>query len=256
MGLLRKVARAVSGLLFSVSLLSLISVLFIVNVTSRDNAREIFLKIFPNVLTKSIGSERIEQVYAGLSLACTQSSTVSFPFGNESITLNCSEFVNTNSTNLLYVMSTKFFDNIYYRDYGCEFVQCLQKISSPLDVIVVFSSASHEFFNGLILPATAATALTGAAFFFSIETWPERFKTFGLYFLLNGIFFFILPYTKSLILSRIPGESADIVGSVVDAIFNLVTPILLVFLVVGIIFVSVWIVGKFLPKKTPSKKSK
>jgi hypothetical protein len=256
MGLLRKVACAASGLLFSISLLLLISVVFFLNITDYDNARGIFLKIFPSVLNKSIGAEQIDHAYAALSLLCMQRSTVSFPFENDSISLECSEFVNTNSTNLLYLISTKFFNSIYYKDYGCEFVQCLQGISSPVDAIVVFSSTAHDFFNNLLLPVAIATVLTGVAFFFSIETWSGRFKTFGLYFLLNGIFFFILPYIKSFVLLKLPLEAADIAGSVVDAIFDLISPILLIFLLLGIVFIFVWIAGKFIAKKTTSKKSK
>jgi hypothetical protein len=144
------------------------------------------------------------------------------------------------------------FDKIYYKEYECEFLKCIQEIKSPEQATIIFSQAGHVFLNGIFLPVLVITAFAGAVLFLLIETWPERFKAFGIEFFFIGIFFFLTPYLKNMFSGNLTPES-KMAGDVFDMVFNLISPILLIFLVVGIILMVLWIITKFFLKKKEAK---
>jgi hypothetical protein len=248
MSLLKKAIKILSGFFFSLSLSLLILIFLAYMVTSYENGKTIFTTVFMNMLKKQINPQQLEQTYNQISTYCKERESLTLPLMNENITLNCTSVLNTNSTHLLYLLAEKSFDKFYHKNYGCEFIECVQKIKSAEDATVFFSSLSHTFFKEALMPMILLTILTGITLFFSIESWPERCKTFGLEFFFIGIFFLLIPYVKSFTLGQLPLEVA-IVENIFDKVFELISPILLIFLIVGIILLGMWSLSKFLVKK-------
>ena len=252
MSLLKKIARILVSLLFAVSL-SLLSLTIVLSLlTSYDNSKAIFTSVYAKAIGNQVTPEQIEETYNSLSLYCKERDVVSVPFMNENITINCSEIATTNSTNLIYLVSEKLFDIFYYKSYGCEFIKCLQEINSAEGAMILFSSTAHAFFNNLILIVLLVTALIGAILLLLIETWPERFKSFGLHFLFIGVFFFLMPYLKELVLEKLPPELA-VIGDVLDPVFKIISSVLLIFLIVGVILAGIWLLMRFFVKKKQPK---
>jgi hypothetical protein len=252
MGLLKTIARFIVGFLFSVSLTLLLSIFLASVLTNYGNIKPIFATVYSNAIMRQLGAQRIEELYNSATLYCREEETVTIPYGYENITLNCNEITNTNSTYLVSIIVEKFFNTFYYKDYGCEFLTCMQKISSLEDAVVVFSSTSHRFFESIIFVMLFVTILIGVALFFLIENWEGRFKSFGVEFLFIGLLYFLTPYLESIVFDKLPPE-APITKDAFDAIFNSVSPVFLIFFIIGAIFIGIWLFIKFSTKKPTSK---
>jgi uncharacterized membrane protein len=115
----------------------------------------------------------------------------------------------------------------------------LKKIESLDEIAVVFSSTSYKFFSNILQPLFIFSIVFGVLLFILIETWEGRCKVFGFEFLSIGIFFFFLPYLKDILLRELP-EGLPINENIFDLIFNEITQILLLFLILGLILIMAW----------------
>jgi hypothetical protein len=245
MGLFRNMAKGMMIFFFSLSLTLLVLTIFLYNLTSYEKARTVFKDVFKNFVVKNMSSEEIEELYNGLSLYCKTSKNVSVSISKDT-KLDCSEIIDKNSTYLIELIGEKSFDNIYYKDYGCSFLDCLKKVKSPEEFSVVLSSTSHGFFSKILMPLFVFTIVFGAILLILIESWEGRCKTFGLEFLSIGVFFFILPKLKNFFLQKLP-EGLP-VGESISLVFDEITKILMFFLVLGLILISTWVLIKLRKK--------
>jgi len=250
--LMRKVIGLLSGFLFSVSLTLLVLILLASSLTAYEISKEVFTTLLANTLKRQMNPQQLEQTYQQVSAYCKSNQNFTLPMMNENITMDCQAILATNSSYLVYLLAEKFFDGLYYKSYGCDFLTCLQGLKSAEDAIIFFSSTSHEFFKSSVWPVILLNVVIGIALLLSIEDWPGRCKAFGLQFLFIGVFFFLVPYLKSFTLDRLPPEAA-IAENLLDKIFELISPILLVFFVAGIVLIGIWLGNKFLMKKQKPK---
>jgi len=252
-GILRKIVRVASGFLFSLCLLLSLLTILASTLTKYENVRMIFIGIYANALKEQLGDQQINQSYNSLSVYCKQNEKVDFPLMNQNMTLNCSDIVGTNSTHFLYLLAGRIVDGFYYKDYGCEFIKCLQEMFyekhlSPEKVTVLFSSTSNKFFDKIILPIALATVFTGLLLFASIETWSGRFKTFGIEFLFIGIFYFLMPYLEGIVFKLLPPQ-ASVAEGVYGVVSKIISPVLVFFFTIGVVFTVLWVLSKFMKKK-------
>jgi len=260
MGILRKIARFASGLLFSLCLSLLLLTILASSLTKYENVKMIFTDVYVNALKGQMGDQQIEQTYNNMSIYCQQNEKIDFPFMNQNMTLSCSDIVGTNSTHFLYLLAGKVVDVFYYKDYGCDFIKCLQEmfsekiLSTPEKAMALLSSTSNKFFDKIFLPMALATVFTGLLLLASIETWPGRFKTVGIEFLFIGIFYFLAPYLEGFIFKLLPPQ-ASVAEGIYETVFKMTSHVLLIFFVIGVVFIALWVLSKFLMKKK-KKKSK
>ncbi|MEM5879048.1 MAG: hypothetical protein QXU74_00965 [Candidatus Aenigmatarchaeota archaeon] len=250
MGILRNIGKGITTFLFSIFLALLLLTFLLYNITAYENMKNIFITAFRSVLLQNMTSQEIEEKYSMLSSYCKTNAEVTLPIDN--ITLRCSEILEKDSSGFVNLIMEKIFDNFYFKNYECNFIDCLKEIRSGEDIAVVFSSLSHNFFEKIFGQLLMATVVTGIALFFLIETWDGRFKVFGLEFLSIGVFFFFLSYFKVFLIERIP-KDLPIGENVLDIVFNQLSSILLIFLILGVAFFVAWILMKFFGK---SKKPK
>jgi|GEM_PF-5634289 hypothetical protein len=250
MGILRNIAKAIATFFFSLFLaLFLITFLFY-NVTSYNTSKEIFTTVFKNILLENTTNREIEEVYSSISSYCKVNTNITLPIDN--MTLSCSEILDKDVNTLINIIAEKFFEKFYYKSYECDFLECVKNIRTGEDFAVFFSLKAHNFFERLIWPLLAITIGSGIALFFLIETWSGRFKIFGFEFLSIGIFFFLLPYFKDFAVQKIP-KDIPAVENILNTVLNQLSSILLIFFILGIIFVSAWVLIKIFGKKSKSK---
>jgi hypothetical protein len=247
MGILRNIAKAIATFFFSLFLaLFLITFLFH-NITSYDTAKDIFITVFKSSLLKNTTTQEIEQLYSSISSYCKVNTNITLPMDN--MTLSCSEILNKDTDTFINLIAEKFFEKFFYKSYECDFLECVKNIRTGEDFAVFFSLKAHDFFDRLLEPLLITTIVSGIALFFLIETWNGRFKLFGFEFLSIGVFFFLLPYLKDFAIKKMPKE-IPAVENVLNMVLDQLSSILLIFFILGIVFVSAWILIKIFGKKS------
>jgi uncharacterized membrane protein YhdT len=131
------------------------------------------------------------------------------------------------------------FDNIYYKEFDCGFVECVQ--AGKFDIML--SAQGHEFFNGIKMYLIAAVVVSAVMIFVSAETWLARMKGFGVPLLFIGLSYVMINLVKSNIISQFPfAQEAEQIGISVAPIVNkIVAPMLnsfLIALVVGAVLTA------------------
>jgi hypothetical protein len=250
MGILRNIAKAITTFFFSLFLAFLLITFLFYNITNYNTIKNIFTTVFKISLLENTTTQEIEQLYSSIFSYCKVNTNITLPIDN--MTLSCSEILDKNSDTFINLIAEKSFEKFYYKSYECDFLECVKNIRSGEDFAVFFSLKAHGFFERLLWLLLITTIVSGIALFFLIETWSGRFKLFGFEFLSIGIFFFLLPYLKDFASKKIPKE-IPAVEKVLNLILDQLSSILLIFFILGILFVSAWILIKIFGKKSKSK---
>jgi len=249
MGLLKLLGKISGGLLFTLFLSLFVLCIVMLSITEYSNAEEIFTDVYVKAVKSQMGEQQIKDLYNAAVLACENKENITVPLGNESMTFSCSDITSSNSTDIPYLVARKSFNVFYYKDYGCDFLDCVQNIKSPEDATIFFSSTGNAFFNKLLLYVIAGTIISGLILLASIETWMERFQAFGSEFLFIGVMYFLIPYGKQFATQQFPAEVRPIVDSIVDLVFSSVSKILLIFFIAGLLLIAIVLINKYFPKK-------
>ncbi|MEM5836204.1 MAG: hypothetical protein QXR09_00905 [Candidatus Aenigmatarchaeota archaeon] len=250
MGILRDIVKTITLFLFSISLSSLILTLLFYNLTTHENAKNLFTTLFKEVMMKN-ESQKIEEIYSKITHYCNLYPNRSIEVLNN-ITIECSKIFNTNSSYLISLIAEKYFDQLYYKTYECEMPECIKEIKSIEDVVILLSLKAHRFFGTLLQPLLIFTIVLGVLLFISIETWSGRLKVFGFEFLSIGIFYLLIPFFKKIISEKFLRE-VQIGENILDLIFDKFESILLIFLISGLVLICIWISVKFSRKHKKSK---
>jgi hypothetical protein len=248
MGIVRKIIKALLTFFFSLFLALLVLTFIFYKLTAYENIKDIFITIFKDSILMNTTTQEVEEMYSSLSSYCKVNTNATIPMDN--ISLSCSEILNRDLNDVINLVAEKSFKNFYYKNYGCEFLECVKNIKSGEDFAVVFSLTAHKFFERILWPLVAITVSTGISLFFLIETWSGRFKTFGFEFLSIGIFFLVLPYFKEFLAEGIPKNIGE---NLLNAIFNQISSILLIFFLLGIVFIVAWVLTVVNKKLKKSK---
>jgi len=250
MGILRNIAKAIATFFFSLFLALLLITFLFYNVTSYDTTKEIFTTVFKSSLLENTTTQEIEQVYSSISSYCKVNNNITLPIDN--MTLSCSEILDKDVDSLINLIAEKSFEKFYYKSYECDFLECVKNIRTGEDFAIFFSLKAHDFFNRLFWPLLTITIVSGVALFFLIETWSGRFQLFGFEFLSIGIFFFLLPHLKNFAIEKIPKKISEL-ENVLNMVLNQLSSILLIFFILGTVFILAWILSKIFGKKSKSK---
>lgn len=141
----KRIIGFVSGFLFSIFLTLLVTTILFSRITDYENAKTIFMIIYTKMLANETGSQQINEIYGGISIYCREMQNITISLPGEDMNLNCSEILAANSTQFPTLIAEKYFDTFYFKDYGCDFLKCIQGIKSVEDATFVLSSTSHDF---------------------------------------------------------------------------------------------------------------
>ncbi len=260
MGLLRSVAKFVFGTLFTLSLVCFATSWILRDATSYESLKPIAVSVFGTALKERVGEENAEQLLLSMNAYCRLFPNKSFelPFGyaNTTVSLRCGEIVGKNSTEIVSLVGEKLFNITYYKDYGCEFVDCVRKGLEGNDTsyLLVFASREgNEFFSRVTEYSLIATLVTMALFFVSSESWFSRLREAGIILVLLGLPSLLLVNVEAVkwyLTKTLPEEARDVASPVVGSFLESSLKKLAYFLIAGIALIIVaYCVKRFREKR-------
>lgn len=267
MGILRGIAKAFGGLVFSAALALAIVSIGLAEFTSREGVVSLFTELIGPQIAKSVRGDpaTFNETLARATVAaeCEGKQSIDGPAvdmgtfggnGNLKLSINCTEMMAAmpGATDVPAVVGAigakSIAEGIYDSTYGCEFVDCLQQGR----LLVVFSEEGNAFFRSVQLELLAAAAAGAAIIIVACEGWPERMKAVGMQLVFVGISYFIILLGKSYVPSLLPSDAAaglasagvDIGGIVGRAVDPMNTMLLASFVAGVVLFAAGYVLGR------------
>jgi len=208
--ILRGFGKVIGSIIFTTALALLIFSIGIVEFTEYENMNSVFAEILGPQLQDMTAQSQInaEDAYRLVLLMCQGEETIELPIteGGDTLPIDCNDIRSIEGEGsagfeqmLTDVAVTIFFESIYYAEYDCGFLDCINQG----DYQVVMSSMGHEFFIG-IQQTLSIMAATGAVLILVCTTgWPSRLKAIGWPMMLVGVSYFIMTFMKDFMISKL-----------------------------------------------------
>ena len=235
MGILRSFTKVVSGSFFSTLLIVWIFIIAFIQLTEYENLKP----VVTGILAKSLAQSNLTQLYTGLSIECQNKDVVSLPVsivGN--VTLSCKELRSTPKENFSDFLTTSLFNGIYYRNYTCEFVDCIRRG----EYFALFSSQGNSYLKTIQPYVLLLTVLLLIIFVLSLEGVAGKLKGVGATLISISLPFVLLFYGKDL-LFNVVGNNLNL-SLTIDPVLNSMLQYYLPMLIIGVILVSIGYVIK------------
>ena len=247
MSFIRIIGKISGGLLFALFLSAAIAVQALVQVTEYSNLKT----ALTTVLLSQIPAAQLTEVLSILKQECAQQDSVQFTYENQTFALDCDK-IKQQATVDINVVAGELFDKIYYKNYDCSFINCLQQPGEQ-KLLVLFSVTANSFFRGIQLIAWVGAAVGAIIMLLANETWEGRLRIFGISMLFIGLPFFLVNYVKGLFISFIsfPGFAFN------QIIENVFSPLATNYAIVFVFGLALAAAGYLIPflKKRAAKKS-
>ena len=241
MGIARTIGKGLGRFLFVTFVSLSILMITIVQLTEYGNLEPLFSGIILRQL--SVDTASMQQSYDAFIAVCAVRDVVEIPLGGgETITLDCDTLGGIEASDLGRIMATKMFDKIYYKEYDCDFIECLK----TNQFFVIFSAKSNAFFRSMQVACLIGIAISAGILFVSLEGWPNRLKGFGMPLIGIGIFGVALPLVGDWLINTIfPGfglsslkEAGFDISPFLSDVFSSMRTSLLIILICGIVLTA------------------
>ena len=267
---LKKIARGIGILIFVSTLSTALLINSLSDFTKYENMKSVFVDMLSLQLEQRVSESGqeidSEQLYQVLSISCEGKDSLELPledigqFGDvKTIPIDCNELRKAGSEGVINYLfdniAKSVFDSFYYKDYSCEFVDCIQKG----DLLVVMSAEGHYFFDSIKLAVWAIVIIGAILIFAYSESWSSRLKGLGWPLIFTGLSYFFISFIKSYLIDSfsvvLEARQAGMdVTKPIDAILNPAMNILLLILVAGIVLtVAGYVVRQYEEKKEEEK---
>ena len=260
MGILRGIAKAFGGLVFSVALTLVIVSMGMAEFTSRGSVVSFFTGLVGPQIASSVRGDpatfNATQARDAIAAACAGKQYIDGPsvdigtFGNSGnlkMPMGCAELTAAaaNATDIPSAVGAlaagSMAEGLYTATYSCEFLDCLQQGK----LLVVLSAQGNAFFRSVQLALLAAAAVGAAIIVVACEGWPKRLKAIGMQLVFVGISYFIILLGKSYVPSLLLADTRaglatagiDISGIIGRAVDPMNTMLLASF-VAGVVLVA------------------
>lgn len=256
MGILSTLGSVFGGLIFTVSLGLLVVVIALGQFTNYANLQPILSDVVANQIAKASSPSDIGNLTLQLKQECGGSSTqANVDLGTQigNVSLNCSDVLQTQASQLSNLLGKATFDKIYYKQYSCDFLQCILQLQGNDRYLLVITSLANKFFNSAIIPLAAATVLGLGITIVAIRTWYEIFKSIGVSCLLIGIVYFTFPFIQTSVKQVAPSDQAAIAQQVISNMFDSMRANLLIIFILGAFLATIGYVASFLIKRKSRK---
>jgi hypothetical protein len=169
---------------------------------------------------------------------------------NLNVTLNCSSVKASRPEDLGALIGEAAFDKIYYKKYGCEFIQCYQQADSQGKISLFSTSLANQFFKKVLIYLWIGTALFGLILLISAKGW-EIPKDFGKSLIVVGLPVIFTKFLKEKI--NLP-TGASAAQPLIDKLLNSISNIYLIAIAAGILLIITGYLGSYLTEKKDIKK--
>jgi hypothetical protein len=236
MGILKKVGVSVGCLLFTTFIaLSIVSIA-VVDITSYDSLQP----LFSDIIKSSIGDVdpvSMDVMLDTLRQQCQGQDKIEFPQGDTTIMIECSDIMEEGA-DVRDIIATSMFDELYYKQYECGFIECL----TSGEFTVIASAQGNSFFQNTQIIFIAVSALGAAMIIAFTETWPGRLKTLGIQMIFIGIAYFLIDIVIPMVLPNfVPTTEMGAVTqamSLVDSITQNMKMYFLCFFIAGVVLTA------------------
>jgi hypothetical protein len=237
MGIVRGILKGISNFFFLTFLLATILLFGLTKFTQYENLKP----IIAGIISKQVNETQLSQFYPYIELYCkAKNETIKLNFTIGEIEISCQEIVGKTPNQLIEIFATKTFDEIYYKKYECEFIDCLKEARKKEDYLVFVNEKSNFFFEEILPYSFFATVLFLIIFLIVCESWYVRTKNLGITLLIVGLPYFIFKITLNELLQKfLPLEMIEVVAPAVNVIFNYFYQIFFLILLNGVLLLIV-----------------
>jgi hypothetical protein len=203
MSILRSIGKWFGSFLFTTFLVLAITSVSIIDFTSYENLKVAFGGLFGQSMA-NVDQQTLDMILVTLRQECVGKESVQLPLREDySITVVCSR-VNEPGANMRDIISTAVFDEMYYKKYDCNFIDCLRSG----DFTVVASAYGNQFFRSVQILMVVAAAVGVVLILACEETWPKRLRSIGLNMLFSSIPFFVIEVVLPTLIQNISPETS------------------------------------------------
>lgn len=236
-GLLRKFLVFIISTIF-VMLLVLTTVSFsFAEITKPANSKTLLLSVLSLAMPKDVGSDAMHNQ---ILYDCENKIELQLPIddGSDSVTINCNDIRDNKPLNE--VLLDGLFDKVYYKDYGCRFLQCFEKNSKDEPPFFLFAKVANDFFQNLSTKVVIAAIIMGVTLLLlgGIRTVAKNLITAGLPFII-----ILLTRNQGMQLLSSKAEFQPLL-SLITSLDAATTRIFAAFLITGIILFVIALVFK------------
>lgn len=248
MTLLRRLGEFFGGLIFSLCLGLLVFLIALSNFTQYNTLQPIVTNVIKNQLQENDAVSNLQQQCQNFNL-----TTVSINTSNEKFDFSCTD-IKDNSSTVESLIAIKIFNQTYYKQYSCAFLDCIKGFvfpQNPSDVQsqqsqVIISEKANEFFSSTQIYLIVATIIGLILIIISVRVWYNILKVVGITILLVGIVYLFIPFIKSEVLKLPQIAQQQEFSTIIDTLFALILSLLRDMLVVGIVLTVIGYVSAFL----------
>jgi len=229
MPIIKSATKFLASFIFTTTLSLLIISVTLAEITSYESMNSIFV----SVAGKKVMGENAnnEETYSQLSKYCETNSAVELPAGEEKLEINCADIKSSTPDKLGDVIASAMFKKIYYKQYSCEFVECL--LQGGENLMVAISSTGNAFFKNSIIYLVGITLLGAAGVLILAETFAGKLKKFGKDCMSVGVIAFLMLFSDIILPKFVPAESMEGMSGVLSMVTNTMAMRFLIVFAVG-----------------------
>jgi hypothetical protein len=220
-------------------------------ITKPENVKPILYSVFASSMPEE---QDFSKMQVPINYECENKTELQLPLGesNDTITINCDDI--RNNKPLKEAIFDSLFNKIYYKDYGCSFLQCFEKSNKNEPPLFIFSKSANDFFTKLSVKIIIAAIIAGIALILlgGIRKVANSLITAGLPFI-------ILLLTRNSMMQQISSsKNLQPLLPLITSLDALSTKLFASFLIAGILLLVVSFIFRkaFLRKKALGKKTK
>jgi hypothetical protein len=176
MQILKRSAKILSSIFFSLSLTFFLFLFIFFKITSYENVKEIALPFIEAQL--NLSKEQAELIVQYTKYQCENASETIINVG-KNISLSCKETLSLKPENISNYIASKIFDSLYFEKYNCTLERCVKEKKMTYFISFEFNRFLGKALGYLLL----TTILFGGIHLFLIEKPENKLLSLALTFL-------------------------------------------------------------------------
>lgn len=165
------------------------------------------------------------------------------------IKISCSDINKIQSADVSDIVSTVVADNVYNREYDCDFISCISEGESLFPMI--FTRHANNFYKEALTYMMAATVALGILLIFLANGIRDKLRSIGFPLLWSGVPFIVISFFMGNIVSAfVPREIAELSIPVIENLISADLPIYMGMVAAGLsAVIASYLIGRKTSKK-------
>ena len=247
MSALRGVGKYLGCIFFCIFLALAVIPYGLYKFTDYDHLAPFFADVVKEQMGDKVSADQLALIRSALLISCKLVNRVEFPLENQEIVIDCAKVKETNASELPSLVGVAMFENIYYKVYNCNFMNCLNKAEGQEKFFLLISKKAHDFYFRLACYLLAGIVMSLAILVISSRRWSKLINP-GICMVIVGLNYFFLNYFKT--------QMGDVPEQVSEIIFSSFTSIFLKLLISGSVLAAVGIILHLISKKNGQNQPK